>query len=164
MAVIDLKNVTITLRDGDSPANELEIKIGNGNCTYDETKNREYRLDRGVLDNVRDGDEAPVDVSFNFDWEWLKSTGAEAVTIEDALKKVGGAATWVTSGADSCEPYCVDIYIENPAVCADEGVLDELIVLKEFRYEKLSHDLKGGTVAVSGKCNVTEALVTRTAL
>jgi hypothetical protein len=162
MPVIDLKHAVIKLRDGDS--NELEIKIGDGSCTYSEKKNREYKLNRGLLDNVRDGDEAPVEVSFNFDWEWLKSSGAEDVTIEEALKKTGGAAAWVTSGTDPCEPYCVDILIENEAQCADGATLDELIELKEFRYESLDHDAKGGTVSVSGKCNVTEATITRTAL
>jgi hypothetical protein len=48
-AQIDLKNVTIKIVDGATPANELEIKIGEGNLTYSEKVNRQYIKDRGPL-------------------------------------------------------------------------------------------------------------------
>lgn len=159
MPVIDLKNTTVTILDGGS--NTLEVKIGEGNISWSETKNRQYILDRGVLDKVRDGDEAPVDLTLAFTWEWLRSQGAESVTVEEALKKVGAAAAWESSGADACEPYSVDIQIENAAGCGE--TYDELITFSEFRYEKLDHDAKAGTVTVTGKCNEVMPTVTRTA-
>jgi len=160
MPVIDLKNTTIKIQDGDS--NEIEVRVGEGNITWKETKNRQYILDRGELDAVRDGDEAPVDLTLAFTWEWLRSNGAEAVTVEEALKKEGAASAWETSGADACEPYAVDIIVENEGGCG--AVLDELITFSEFRYESLDHDLKSGTVTVSGKCNEVAPTIIRTAL
>jgi len=160
MTVIDLKNCTIKILDGDD--NELDVLIGEGNLTYSESKPRQYIKDRGRLSNVRDGDEEPVDVSLAFSWEWLRSNGGESVTVEEALKQVGAASEWVTSGADACEPYCVDLVLENAGGC--DAVLDEVITFSEFRYEKLDHDAKAGTVTVSGKCNEVMPTVARTAL
>ena len=160
-AQIDLKNAIIKIKDGDSPQNELEVKIGEGNLTYNESRKIEYTLDRGTLDEVREGDQIPVDVSMDFIWEYLKgSTGSGTPTVEDALKNRGEASDWVSSDADACRPYAVDIeitYSPSPVSCGDM----EIILLSDFRYEGLDHDLRGGSVAVTGKCNVTEATVTR---
>jgi hypothetical protein len=92
-------------------------------------------------------------------WEFLMADVGDPPTVEDALKKRGNASTWETSGADACEPYAVDIQVVYTPVCA--GVDPETILLQEFRYEELEHDLRGGTVSVSGKCNVKEASVSR---
>lgn len=138
----------------------LEIKIGEGNLTYNEVKNREYLLNRGLLDTVRDGDDTPVDVSFDFTWEFLTAvTDAGVPTIEDALKQRGEASGWVTTSADACEPYCVNIEVYYDPGCG--GANTELIELKYFRHESLDHNLGDSQVACSGKCNITEATVTR---
>lgn len=160
MAQIDLKNAIIKIQDGATPTpNEMTIIIGEGNLSYTERVNREYVLDRGVIHGVRNGDEEPVDVSMDFMWEFIRAATGEPPTVEDALKKRGEASNWVSSGSDPCEPFCVDIVVIYTPPCA--GVATETIILKEFRYEDLEHDLRGGTVSVSGKCNVREATVTR---
>jgi hypothetical protein len=162
-AQIDLKRAIVKIKDGSTPANEIEVKIGEGNLTYTESRNMEYTLDRGVLDEVREGDQVPVSVNFDFVWEYLKgSTGGGTPTIEDALKKRGEASDWVSVDADACRPYAVDLeitYSPTPVSCGDM----EVILLQDFRYETLDHDLSGGTVAATGQCNVTEATVTRQA-
>lgn len=143
--------------------NELEVKIGEGDLTYSEKKPREYTKDRGKLDTVRDADDEPMDVSFQFTWEWLSSLSGETPTIEEALKQRGNAASWITSSADLCEPYCVDIVIENDPSGGNPncGSDNEIIILPEFRYETLEHSIKNGSVSVTGKCNATEALIAR---
>jgi hypothetical protein len=158
-AQIDLKNARIYIKDGGG--NSLEVKVGEGNLTWSEKKNRQYYKNRGLLDTVRDGDEEPVDVKLDFTWEWLKADTGDTPTVEDALKKRGEAASWVTTSADTCEPYAVDIEIIYSPPCVDQK--NETILLSDFRYESLDHDIKAGTVSVSGKCNVTEATVTRSA-
>jgi len=155
MPVIDLKKATIHIIDGVD--NEIEIRIGEGNLIWKETRNRQYILDRGRLYAVRESDETAIDVSFAFTWDWLRSD--DSVTIEEALKQVGAAEHWVTSGSDICEPYAVDIQIENNNGC--DEILDERITLSEFRYESLDHDLKAGTVSVNGKCNRVAPTVVR---
>jgi len=161
---IDLKDCTITLKDGDG--HSLEVKVGEGNLTYTESRNIQYTLDRGHLDEVREGDEVPMDVKLDFTWEYLRGSPLSASggtpSIEEALKNIGNADDWVSSDSDACRPYAVDIevvYAPQPANCGDK----ETITLADFRYEKLDHDIKAGTVSVTGKCNVTQASVVRAA-
>ena len=163
--VIDLKDVTIKIQDGDTPTpNEINIKIGEGNLTYDENRNVEYILDRGRLDEVRLGDEVPVDVTFDFVWEFLTgntSTTTNLPTVEDALKRQGNASVWVSTDPDGCRPFSVDIILENVPSCTSFGQEQEFITLSDFRYDTLSHDLRAATVACTGRCNVTEAAIVR---
>ena len=138
----------------------LEVKIGEGSMNYNEVKPRDYILNRGLLDSVRDGDETPVDVSFDFVWEFLTAvTDAGIPTIEDALKQRGEASEWVTTSDDPCEPYCVDLEVHYDPACGGDNT--EKIVLQYFRYESLDHNLGDSQISCSGKCNVTEATVTR---
>lgn len=155
-----LDNVTIN-----ETAHQILVKIGQGNCTYSEKKAREYILDRGKLDSVRDGDEAPVEVKLDFTWENITGGTGEPPTIEDALKRKGAASEWVSTGADPCEPYCVDIVIEHFPECTGVGASTEgeVVTLPEYRYEQLDHDPKAGTVSTTGKCNVVEASAVRIA-
>jgi hypothetical protein len=68
---------------------QLQIKIGDGTFSYTETKNREYKLDRGLIDKVRNGDEAPMEVSTTFAWTYITNVTAETEipSIEDFLKR-----------------------------------------------------------------------------
>lgn len=139
---------------------ELDVRIGEGTLTFDEKKKIEYKLDRGRLFSVRQGDEEPMDVRFDFIWEFLTApSNALVPTIEDALKGRGIAAGWATSGTDPCEPYAVDIIIQYDPPCA--GIDGETITLPEFRWEGLNHDAKAGTVAVTGKTNTVESTAER---
>lgn len=165
--VIDLKDVTIKLVDGTTPtANFISIKIGEGNLTYSESRNVEYILDRGLLDEVRLGDQIPVDVTFDFVWEFLTGntdTSTTLPTIEDALKRVGNASAWASTDSDPCRPFALDIVLEDVPSCTAFGQEQEFITLADFRYDTLDHDLRAGTVAVTGRCNVTEASIVRSA-
>jgi hypothetical protein len=154
----------VTVADNDIVTvgpHELVVKVGEGNLSYTEKKAREYVSDRGKLDTVRDGDEAPVEVKLDFTWEWIKATTGQTPTIEDVLKKRGNASTWVSSSSDQCEPYAVDIIIEYIPPCGAEDY--EVITLPDYRYEQIDHDAKAGTLSTQGKCNTTEAIPTRVA-
>jgi len=138
----------------------LEIKVGEGNLNYTENDPREYLKNRGLLDTVRNADEEPMDVSFDFTWEFLSAVGGSAnPTIKEALKQRGEASTWVSTSDDLCEPYCVDIEVHYDPACG--GANTELIELKEFRHETLEHNLRDAQISCTGKCNKTEAVETR---
>ena len=156
-AVADNDNITVGGR-------QIEAKLGDGNLTYSKTKNREYILNRGVIDEVRNGDEAPIDVSLNAQWQFItghsSDPGGGLPTIEDVLDNVGLASSWISSDLDDpCRPYCIDIEIVNEPVC--DTVQGEYVLLKHFRYEKLDHDAKAGSIATTGKCNIQTPVVTR---
>ena len=141
----------------------LRVKVGEGNLTWSEKKPREYKLDRGLIDTVRNGDEQPIDVNFQFMYEELTASDPmmDPPTPEDVLKHRGAAEDWETSDqSDPCAPYCIDIRIlHTPPNCTE--VDQELVVLPKFYYEQLDHDPKAGTISCTGKCNATEAIVTR---
>lgn len=140
--------------------NRMQVVIGEGNLTYDEKRPIQYMKDRGKLDTTRLGDEEPIDVRLDLRWEFLSTPiGATTPTIEEALKQIGPAASWVSSSADPCEPFAVNLEIHYTPLCSD--VEKELIVLPDYRYESLAHDAKAGTISTSGKCNATQATRTR---
>ena len=151
--VLDDAVITVTGRT-------LEINVGDGNVTFAEKKEYNYDLNRGNIDTVRQGNEIPMDVSMSFVYDFLKSASGDAVpTPEEALKQTGLASTWVSSSSDSCEPYAVDIEIEHTPSCS--GTDKERVVLPDFRQESLDHDPREATVSATGRCNATEALLTR---
>ena len=159
-AVIDFKKTTVKIKDKDG-TNELTVTVGEGNLTYSEKRNIEYILDRGILDDVREGDEEPLDVSLDFNWEYITFLGsAGTLTVEDAVKQVGGATAWVSTDTDACRPYSVDIeitYDPTPSTCGDT----EVITLQDFRWESFDHDISAGRISMRGRCNVVVATVSR---
>lgn len=143
----------------------LRIKVGDGTITWSEKKPREFKMDRGTLDQVRNADETPMEVSVQLMYEELTASNpsTDPPTPEDALKQRGAAADWISTNTDDpCAPYCINIRLRHvPPNCTAEDI--EQVVLPMFYYESLDHDPKAGTIACAGKCNVTEALVTRIA-
>jgi len=138
-AQIDIKFAVITITT-------IELTIGEGNLTYTETRTIEYTLDRGLLDEVREGDEVPVDTSFDLTWETM--TGG---TAKDAIK---GTSGFTSSDSDTCRPYACDIvvtYTPSPSGCGSVSV----VTLPDYRWETFQHDLRAGQLSVSGKCNAT---------
>lgn len=140
---------------------ELDIKIGEGNLTYTESREMTYVLDRGNLDSVREGNQVPVEVNLEFVYEFVTSESGGSVTPVDALKQKNEASEWVTSSSDACEPYAVDIEIYHNPPCGSDQ--DETTVFPDFRYESLEFDLNAATISVSGRANATEPTVTRSA-
>lgn len=137
----------------------IEIKIGEGSLTWTEAKEYEYLRDRGDLDTVKEGDEQPVSVNLEFVYEYVKSESGKAITPIEALKRSGGAAEWVSTSDDQCEPFCVDILAKHCVPCGTDQ--DEDVLFEEFRYESLDFDMGEATIAVSGMCNKSEATVSR---
>ena len=137
----------------------IDVRLGSGTLTWSEKRNMVYTMDRGNLYGVREGDEVPMDIKLEFMWESIKGTGS-VPSIEDALKQKGAAATWVSVDTDACNPYAVNLVIDYVPPCAGQ-ITRELITLEDFRWESLDHDLKAGTVSISGKCNVKQATILR---
>ncbi len=142
-------------------ANQLDIKIGDGNVTYTESNEYEYDLDRDLLDSVRAGAEVPIDVSLDFVYEFIVTGTGEAISPMDALKMRGGAAEWRSSSSDPCEPYSIDIEIVHTPICVTAEI--ETTIFPDFRSESREVNIGDANVSVSGRCNVTEPTITRTA-
>jgi len=137
----------------------IEIQVGEGNLTWTEAKEYEYLRERGDLDTVKEADEQPVEMSMEFVYEYIKTQSGQTITPVDALKQQGEAAEWVSSSSDLCEPYCVDVLAKHCVPCGTDE--DEDVLFTDFRYEGLDFDTGDATIAVSGRCNVSEPTVTR---
>jgi len=139
----------------------LYIQVGDGNLTFTETVERIYDRDRGILDTVRNGDEQPLELNLEFTYVYVTQQTNKVVTPVDALKQLGDAAEWVSSDSDQCAPYAIDVELRHCVPCGTDQ--DEKLVFGDFRYETLEYDLQEATIAVSGRCNVTDAVATRLA-
>jgi hypothetical protein len=139
----------------------LRIKTGSGTINWNEKVTREYILDRGIIDTVRNGDEVPMDVSFTIQYEELTASTGDPPTPEDALKRRREAAAWESADtSDPCAPYCLDIVIINtPPNCTAVDI--EQVTIPKFYYEELQHDPKAGTIQCNGKSKATQATVVR---
>lgn len=141
----------------------ITIKVGEGQISWDEKRPMEYKKDRGKLDLVRLADEEPMDVNFTLSYTELTASdpSTDPPTPEDALKRRGAAANWVSANiADPCSPYCLNIRLDwTPPNCP--SFLTERVILPQYYYESLNHDPKAGTITTTGKCNATQALVSR---
>lgn len=162
---IDMKNVTMKLKDD---ADEfVSVTFDDGNFTWTRNTEREYVTDRGVLDTVRDGDESPVEITFQGRYDYIKGSSPD-ITLYDALYQEGEASEWVSSAdgesGQACAPYCVDLELINAPNCG--GGLSEPnedLLFRFFRVEGCAVDTKAGTLSITGKCNITKPIATRSA-
>lgn len=140
-------------------AQQIEVTLGDGNLTWTVNREMNYELDRGNLDTVREGDQIPLDVVLDSVYEFITTGTGETVSPYDAMNQVGGAAEWVSSSSDACEPYAVDIEVEHTASCGSAQT--ETTLLPDFRYDTLDVDLDAATISFTGRCNVVKPTVTR---
>lgn len=161
MAVIDLKEATVEVADGGSES--IEVILGDGNFTFTETHNREYRLNRGVLNSVKNGDQEPLSCSFDMEWEYLSGASGTPTPYE-ALQKIGQASSWVSSDtSDPCAPYGVNIVVTYTPACG-AGYDQEVITFPDFRLENINGDLSSSQLSADGRCNVVRPTTARTTL
>jgi hypothetical protein len=138
---------------------QIEIKVGDGNVTYTENRTYEYMLDRGDIDTVREGDQVPLDVRLECTYEHIVTGTSEEISPLDALKGVGGAVEWVSSSADQCEPYAIDIEVEHDPPCGTAQT--ETTLFPDFRPDTKEVNFQDATISLTGKCNVIEPEVGR---
>ncbi len=92
-----------------------------------------------------------------------KARPAQVIPLEDAIKGKNNASTWVSTDTDNCRPFALDLELDHTPQCGNGPQPDkEVITFPDFRYDTLDHDLRAGTIAVTGRCNATEATAVRT--
>lgn len=159
MSKISLRDAIITFKD--AGANSIEIKVGDGNLTWEEARTVEYTNDRGILSERRLGDDVPMSVSLDMNWDYIKGLTAGSIPSPiDALKQLDHASTWVSTDTDLCQPYAIDIIVTYEPACTGTDTI-ETITLPKFTWESLSFDLDAGSIAVSGTCLATESTAVR---
>lgn len=138
---------------------QIDVKVGDGDLKYTEKNEFLYDLDRGELDTVREGDDQPLEVALDFTYEHITTGTSEDISPMDALKRKGSATEWVSSSADLCEPYAVDIEIVQDTPCGTAQ--NETTLFPDFRADQREVSLKDAVISITGRCNVTEPIVSR---
>jgi hypothetical protein len=138
---------------------QIEIKMGDGNLTYTENDEYNYELDRSRLDTVTKGDDQPMQVTIDSNYEAITTGTSEVIVPMDALKRRGAASEWVSSATDKCEPYAVDIEVIHRPPCGTKQA--ERTIFPDFRSESREVNFQDSTISVSGRCNATEPIVDR---
>lgn len=161
MPVLDLKDCTIYIRD--RATNWVEVVVGEGNLTYNEKRNIETDKDRGHLARIREGEQEPTEVSFQFYWELLKSSGSELPSIEEALKGeysgwISTASNPVTGDLDTKAPFSVHIQIVRIIPNCTQS---EQYLFADFNFTELNGDMRNSTVDCKGICNHVQKKVQR---
>lgn len=139
----------------------IEIKIGEGDLSWTESRELIYDLDRDQLDTVRLGQEQPVQVDLAFTFEYVTTQSGQAITPVDAIKRLGEASEWVSSSSDLCEPYAVDLYVIHDVPCGTDH--DQSFLFPDFRYDELDYSIQDASITVSGQCNTTDVISVRAA-
>lgn len=140
----------------------IEAKVGEGNIQWTENFEPVIDRDRGILDGARAGDEQPMDVSLSFVFDWLRASSGDPVTVYEALHQIGGASGWHSASDDPCEPYCVEIFIEDTPPCGSEQ--SEVMIFPRFYKTTVNPNFEDALVSLSGRCVATRPTITRETL
>lgn len=145
-----------------NPSRTVELKVGDGTLSWSESKDLQYVLDKGALDQVKEGDEQPMTLDTSFIWEELvASTGSGTPSPYEAMLQLGEAASWTsTSDGTGCPPYCVDIEVEVNPGC---NAVREFYRFEEFYVDDLNPNYKDGKITFKGSCNRTQPKLYRVA-
>jgi hypothetical protein len=138
---------------------KVEAKIGTGDINHTKNKDPIVDTNRGLLDGARAGTEQPMDVSFEFVYDWLRSSTPNVPTVDEVLEREGAAADWLTAAADPCEPYQVTLKVIDAPDCGSE--LAEVILYKYFLPQSINPSVDAAAVSVSGICVATKPVVYR---
>lgn len=150
---LDAKNCTITVTDGTpTTPKSADVKLGEGNITWTEHSEHVYTLNRGKLNEVRLGDEQPLEINFDSELEWY--TG-------DILGILKGGAGYLTTDTDPCRPYSCTLKIVHTVKCG-ETTTTETYTFPFLRVDSKNFDLTGGKFSITAKCNVLAPTVAKT--
>lgn len=159
------------------------VQFGEGNLTW--TINDapiEYMPDRGLLDDVTSGDEAPLDLSFEGKFSRIVRPAGdpEPLTIAEMVKGykygetdhgqmalAGLREPWLvfdSAGTNqiSCPPYACELeFHNNPKLeCGPiNGLLGEAHLFRYFRADTVGVDIRAGQISISGKCHIIIPMV-----
>ena len=147
----NLRDGTITLRDGSATPKTLVIPISTGDFAFDINIPAFIVMNRGKIDSRKTGDEAAIDISFSILFEqWSFGQGlSTGISVADAFQGVGGAATWVST--DACGPFSINIQFDMNDPCTPGK--KETPLFGKFHADKLAfkEGNESNSLAISGK-------------
>ena len=179
-----LKNCSVILKtkaDSGYSGNDSDIytvlRMSNGDASWQMTQAAQYELSRGKLDDVKYGDEAPMEVTIEGKYTYALSnadngsepyTPLEIVTGMDfssgntsAYLFAGTRESWLAEW--SCVPYCFEIEIHDCPLfeCPLSTFPGEAYLFRYARVEQPNAKFSDGKMSINAKCHVVRPLVRR---
>ena len=146
----------------------LEFEVETGDFEWTEGQNINIRKPRGIVSGHRRGEEQEMEITTTFTFSWMRAEttavegGAESITPYEALKQKGFASDWLPSSHGSpCEPYNIDLVIEDRPQCGSEQA--EVFIFTRFRFTEINPVVNDGVVNLSGTCAAIEPIIHRVA-
>lgn len=163
MALLDIKNTDLYIRDG--ALNYLSAAVGDGYITYTSSRPIQLKKNRGKLASVREDNEDGMEVSFQFLWTFLTSSGIEPPTVEDALYRQNAASAWQSATLDPNAPYSVHLQLVWRQSCRQPNgsvvIAGEVYTFPEFNQNSLTYSPRDATIDCKGICNAKRPIVNR---
>lgn len=161
----------------------MALKFGDGSMNWTINKNYQPMMNRGRLDDIRRGDDALLDVTFDGKYTFALSNYAgdgsgpeENYTLHEILEGVeygiqdhgepkfqGTRESWLADYG--CPPYCCELELHNnPALdCPDTTAIGEAKLFRYFRATSIQVSYDTGMCNVSGQCHILRPMVMRCA-
>lgn len=164
LATRNLRNSTLTLSDGDTPANTLVVPIEEGNLNWTETDAAVIVMNRGVISHRAVSSDVPLTWSFTAKYVALKGRGATGAdpTVYDAMHGTGNASSWVST--EDCGAYAFDMIWTLTSPClASASDEDEVVTFPSCHtntYNPQEQD-EYNIIAFAGDCLATKPTVVR---
>lgn len=155
----NLKNAVIKIKDGTTPtAQEVTVKVADGEISWEESRELDVYKDRGNLDSIELKEDNPLSVNLSFAWEYFQGDSVD--TPYEALKGTTDTA-WVSTDSNSCTSKACDIEIVFTPGCSTEKI--ETITISKFHYQSINPSSGNKLIAVRGICNAIAPTFARSA-
>ena len=155
----------LILQDGSGTPKELEVLFAEGDFTASEKTNIEQIKVRGVLINLRKGDDEAVAISFSVKFTEWTSSDDNVTSIVDAMKGRGSAGPgqpneWISTNPDNCDLFFTRLIYDIKDTCNEE--VYERFIFDQFVGEDISiNEGDETTLSVSGIALQSEITSTR---
>ena len=172
-----LKTMTVSGYDGNNSDVYTILRMSNGDASWQMTQAAQYELSRGKLDDVKYGDEAPMEVTVEGKYTYALSNAESEGEPYTPLEIVtgmnfasGNTSAYIFNGTRedwlaewSCVPYCFEIEIHDCPLfeCPNATFPGEAYLFRYVRVEQPNAKFSDGKMSISGKCNVVRPLVRR---
>lgn len=102
-----LRDGTLTVRDGSTPANELEVQFVQAGFAASGKRNLTKVRNRHIGQGFIEGLDADIEGSLEVLFVYTLAQGSEPLSLREAVNRSGGAAAWVST-APAGYAYALD--------------------------------------------------------
>lgn len=129
------------------------VPEGDGTANWTESQDPQMRTSRGVLDGVTAGTEVPLQFNTSMILDFFRASSGSPLQPYEVFNQLGEAKDWLTSagvrpGGSFCEPFAIDIVLEDRPPCGSAEA--EVTIIRSFNFVDLSPSIEDSQIEISG--------------